>query len=301
MKVILFGAGASYGGGDIVPERPPLGSEVYNELTRCYPRSWGAFPPTVSQTFKDNFEAGMQVLWDKYSEVVPELMQQMALYFIQFRPRAPGTTLYCALTNEIKRNGITDNVLLSTLNYECVLERAISLQGLVVNYGDFPATLDSITVWKLHGSCNMLPQGISATRGVRFTRGVTFNTAVRVISDLNEAVAYCLGDNALPPVMCLFMKGKPSQVSPGTIVAIQEAWRTLVARAEKVAIVGVHPNEEDAHLWDALGNTPASLLYIGDARAFENWCDKNRRNKPFEVIGTEFEKGFDRLVAEIVR
>ena len=301
MNVILFGAGASWGGGDIIPEHPPLGSEVYNELARCYPRSWGAFPPTISQTFKDNFEAGMQVLWDKHSQVIPELMQQMALYFIQFRPRAPGTTLYCALINEIKRHGRTHDILLSTLNYECVLERAISLQGLAVNYGDFPPASDSITVWKLHGSCNMLPQGISATRGIRFTRGVTFNTTVRVTLDLNEAAAYCLGDNALPPVMCLFMQGKPSQVSPGTIVAIQEAWHALVAKAKKVAIVGVHPNEEDAHLWDALGNTPADLFYIGDVKAFENWCARNRRNKPFEVIGTKFKEGFNQLVAEIVR
>lgn len=165
MKIILFGAGASYGGGDIVPDRPPLGSQVYDELIRCYPRSWGAFPPSINQTFRDNFEAGMQILWDKHSQVIPELMQQMALYFIQFRPRAPGSTLYCTLANEIKCKGTADNLVLSTLNYECVLERALSLQGLAINYSNFPPTSDSITVWKLHGSCNMLPQGISATRG----------------------------------------------------------------------------------------------------------------------------------------
>lgn len=173
--------------------------------------------------------------------------------------------------------------------------------GLSVNYGDFSGAPGSATVWKLHGSCNMLPQGMRASRGVTFTRGVAFGTAVRGVADLNEAVAYCLGDNALPPVMSLFMKGKPIQVSPGTVAAVQERWRSFVADAEKIAVVGVRPNLEDSHLWEALANSPAHLYYVGNAQAFEAWRAESRGAKPSEVIGNNFRESFDRLVDEIVR
>ncbi len=299
-RVILFGAGASFGAGDVIPTRPPLGNRLFDELVLCYPGSWGSLPPDIDSNFREDFETGMAVLWDRHSHVVPALMQQMALYFIQFRPRKAGSTLYCALTEKIKDHRAARTVLLSTLNYECLIEYAITAQSMAINYDDFPASNGAVTVWKLHGSCNFLPEGIQATRGVRFTRGVTFGTAVRPVGDANEVARFCLGDNALPPVMCLFMEGKPSQVSPGTVVAMQEAWRSVVATAEKVAIVGVHPNPVDAHLWDALAATQARLLFIGDEKAFSDWAASHRPKGESEVMASSFAQGFNRLVDEIL-
>ena len=302
-RVILFGAGASFGAGDVFPTHPPppLGNQLFGELARCYPRSWGALPSDIDSNFRENFEVGMGILWERYSPVIPELMQQMALYFIQFRPRAPGSSLYCSFAKEIRQRGLANQVLLSTLNYECLLELAISQQSIRVNYGDFPGPDGSVTVWKLHGSCNFLPAGIQATRGVSFTRGVTFNTRVHAVDDLNEAVTFCLSDNALPPVMCLFMEGKPTQVAPGSVVAMQEAWRAEVASADKVAVIGVHPNPADAYLWDALATTPGSLLYIGNKSAFGTWAEENRGKRDSRFIAKSFGEGFERLANEVLR
>ena len=303
-RVILFGAGASFGAGDVYPvERPPLGDQLFGELARCYPGSWGALPPDIHLKFREKggFELGMAMLWERHSPAVPTLMQEMALYFLQFRPREPGSTLYCSLAKAIKESGTTNQVLLSTLNYECLLEGSIARQSMQVNYGDFPGSDGSVTVWKLHGSCNFLPEGIQATRGVSFTRGVLFETAVRAVGDLNEAVAFCLGDNALPPVMCLFMEGKPTQVAPGTVAAIQEAWRGVVAKAEKVALVGVGPNPADAHLWDALATMPGSLVYVGNEGKFWSWARVHRAQGESKVIADSFNKGIEQLIDEIVR
>jgi hypothetical protein len=252
MNVFLFGAGASFGAGDIIPERPPLGNALFAELARCFRGSWGSLPDEVAALFSSNFEKGMAVLWERFSPAVPELMQQMAIYFVQFRPRAPGTTLYCRLINAIEKTSARERVLLSTLNYECLLELAVWQARVPVHYGEFPHP-DGVTIWKLHGACNFLPEGVAARRGVSFASGVGFGTAIRPAKDLNEVLEFCLGDNALPPVMCLFMPGKPIQVSAGSISAIQAAWREQVARAEKVAVVGVFPNAEDNHVWDSLG------------------------------------------------
>lgn len=244
---------------------------------------------------------GMGILWERYSPVIPNLMQEMALYFVQFRPRAPGSTLYCSFAKAIRESGSASRVLLSTLNYECLLEYSITQQSLAVNYGDFPGSDESVTVWKLHGSCNFLPMGIQATRGVSFSRGAVFNTHVRPVEDLNEAVAFCLGDNALPPVMCLFMEGKPAQVAPGSVVAMQEAWRAVVAEAETVAVVGVYPNPADAHLWDALAATPGALLYVGNKAAFGKWASEHRGRRESRVLAASFDEGFQQLINEIVR
>lgn len=299
MKVILFGAGASYGAGEVFPDFPPLGNQLFSELAKSYPRSWGAFPPAIKGAFEDNFENGMQILWNNHSHVIAELMQQMALYFIQFRPRIVGSTLYCSLSKEIKSKGLAGDLLLSTLNYDCLLERSLSLQGLPVNYGHYLGTSGSITVSKLHGSCNMLPYGIQATRGVSFTRGVLFNTQVRFATDPNDVAAFCLGNNALPPVMCLYMKSKPVQVSPSTISEIQEEWRNHVLNSTKIFIIGVNPNPEDKHLWNAIASSPAEIVYVGNEGAFSYWSKINRSGKPFKIIGRRFDESFNRLITEL--
>ena len=39
--VIVFGAGASYGAGHVLPEAPPLGLDLYDALATQYPNVWG--------------------------------------------------------------------------------------------------------------------------------------------------------------------------------------------------------------------------------------------------------------------
>ena len=295
MNAILFGAGASYGAGDIVPERPPLGNQLFAELARCFRGSWGSLPAEVAQLFSENFEKGMALLWERFSTFVPALMQHMASFFVQFRPRKPATTLYCRLIRAIEAAHARERILLSTLNYECLLEHSIWQASLPVNYGDFPQA-DGITVWKLHGACNLLPEGVAATRGVSYTSGIGFGTAIRPAKDLNEVLEFCLGDNSLPPVMCLFMPGKPIQVSAGSISAVQAAWREKVMAADRVAVVGVFPNVEDTHVWDVLANVPGELFYVGGADPFQQWAAKYRGDKPTKLLAERFDAAFDSLI-----
>lgn len=298
--VVLFGAGASFGGGEFIPERPPLGNGLYEELARCFKGSWGALPAEVTEMFTDNFERGMAFVWEHWSEAVPTLMQHMAIYFVQFRPKQPGETLYCKFVREIESKNARTRVLLSTLNYECLLEHSISNAGVSVNYGDFPDE-NAISLWKLHGGCNLIPDGIGASRDVSFTSGVSFGTSIRPVNDLNEVLEFCLGDNALPPVMCMFMLNKPVQVAPESILALQEAWRDQVMSATHIAVVGVYPNSDDTHLWNCLADAPGELIYVGGATAFKNWADEKRGGKPCRVLAERFDVAFDELVELTVR
>ena len=164
-SVIVFGAGASYGAGDVVPNRAPLGSELYSELCRYFPRSWGALPDDAGIEFNNNFENGMRVVWDKYGSATLDLMRHMALYFGQFRPKRAGSTAYAFLAEELKKRGLVHKVTIATLNYECLLEIELTHLGIQISYSLEGTPQGQIKVLKPHGSCNFLPSGISGPAG----------------------------------------------------------------------------------------------------------------------------------------
>lgn len=295
MRILVFGAGASYGCGRVRPEAPPLGTGLFEALARSFPGTWGGLPKQIDLLFRENFEAGMQELWAQYSQVVPELTQQMALFFVQFRPTEKGCTLYSQLVAAAISPSSTEPTLFSTLNYECLLEYAAWEVGIPVDYFGPPSS-GALSVWKLHGGCNLLPTGMRATRGVQFTQGVTFGTEVAPARDLNEVCEFCLGDNALPPVMSLFMKGKPVQVSPQSVAAIQQEWGSAVLRASTIIVVGVNPNPEDSHIWDPLATTAADLWYCGAPAQFHQWS-KSHRSRSTRYLGGTFEEARVDIIA----
>lgn len=296
--IFLFGAGASKGAGNCIPEIPPLGAELFTELTRCFPMSWGSLPQNIVTEFKriPVFENGMKFLWDNYSHLIPTLMQHMALYFLQFRPKQPGISLYDKLISEIVSRNLVNKIALSTINYDCLIEWGINNSRIQVNYFTMPNNNKTLVLWKLHGSCNFWPQGIRATRRVQFTKGVSFGTPMEAHSNLNDSVAMCLGDNALPPVMCLYMPTKPVQVSPGSISAIQKIWTESVLHTKDVILVGVAPNEEDFHIWKPLANTNATLHFSDFDGRIKTWCKKHRISKPDEYLGKDFLACLDPII-----
>lgn len=133
--IFLFGAGASYGAGGTLPEQPPLGFQFYPILEHIYPGSWGALPGDIRDVFRQDFEQGMQLIYDRYGALVPQLMREMAIYFVQFRPHK-NSTLYCKLVSDLQATGLLPNVLFSTLNYECVLEFSLLEKGHMISYFD---------------------------------------------------------------------------------------------------------------------------------------------------------------------
>jgi len=293
--IFLFGAGASYGAGGILPETPPLGLQLYEILEEIYPGSWGALPEKYKGELKKDFEKGMGMVYDDFGSFIPRLMREMAIYFIQFMPYE-NRCLYSKLLTSLKKNSQLDNVLFSTLNYECVLEYSIVNVGFNIDY--FEKTKDSIPVWKLHGSCNMFSQGVQAGQGVSYGTGVVFEGGIEAFLDKNKIIEECLVKSGLAPVMCLFMKGKPLQVSPSSIEKLQEKWANEILNAKAVFSVGVNPLPADTHIWDPLSQTDADLFYIGDEENFNEWVSEYRENHS-EFLSPYFHKGFNQLINKL--
>ena len=232
----------------------------------------------------------MQVISNSMSAHVPELMRQMAIFFIQFRP-ASGRTLYCHLTTALADLGLLDRVIFSTLNYECILEFSLLMKSIPFNYFDPIDKNPHLPVWKLHGSCNMFATGVSATPGVVYTAGVIFQGGLEALMDSNDVIGRWLCGTALAPAMCLYMKGKPLSISPDLIHKIQNMWQDAVAESDILFCVGVNPNVEDAHIWKPIAETSSRLLYIGAQQAFEAWLQQYRHG-PAEFLGDRFSTSF---------
>lgn len=294
--VFLFGAGASYGAGGILPERPPLGSALYSELARLYPHSWGALPADAAIAFKNHFENGMGEVHSRFGGAIPQLMREMAIYFAQFRA-VNNSCLYARLLADLAKTGTIERTCFSSLNYDCVLDFAIIIAGLQLNYFE---TADDLRVplWKLHGSCNMFAKDVQASEGVYYGTGVTFEGGVQAFLDSNRIIEHCLVGTALAPVMSLYMRGKPLNVSPTAIAAILTMWTQQVIEARLVVVVGVRPWPDDTHIWGPLAETNAPLLFVGNAAEVRSWAGASRRGST-EVIGARVNECYDKLMGRI--
>lgn len=292
MRITLFGAGASFGSGSVLPEAPPLGGDLYAELRKHLP-SWNNLPVDIDTEFKKSFEDGMQILWDKYSAGIPELMRHMTLYFAQFRLR-DSNSLYQKFIKELSSHFEKNNHLIGSLNYEILLEEAALSNNLKVNYFGDTTTSDSLSIWKLHGSCNFIPDGIQAGSGIMFGAGIVFDTGFKPVTP-NDAIAFCLGGTALYPVMALYMKSKPLQIGQSVIKKQQELWSKKVLEAEKVLIVGVRPYFADECIWKPLTQTKAKVAYIGSKQEYDDWIKSDRRNET-EFIASRWDQGFQQSI-----
>src|SRR5688572_22239033 len=118
MRVVLFGAGASFGSGAVLPCPPPLGAELYRVLRRLF-AAWRSIPEVEAGQFVPNFEVGMGSVIEKYGMAVPPLMQDMAVFFAGFGISAGADNLYWRV---LRDSGERSDIIWSTLNYECLLE-----------------------------------------------------------------------------------------------------------------------------------------------------------------------------------
>ena len=230
----------------------------------------------------------MQDVMDSGQHWIGPLMQTMGLFFCSFRPSVSPSDLYSMLLDRLSARSFR-STLFSTLNYECVLELAACQRGLKIDYNEHgQLAADSVRVWKLHGSCNFIPDPdeITMRRGASYAWGVTMNVGLVPVDPI-QAAQWITGDNALYPAMCMFTLNKPSQVSPNVFAAYQAAWGRHIDAAINVITVGVRPHAPDAHIWDPIESTNAHVHFVGSRTAFDQWVRK-RGDRPTTFLGERF-------------
>ena len=287
-NVVLFGAGASHGCGKVVPNTAPLGNELYDRLRSRFPNRWGKITSRCAPLFQNNFEKGMQALYETGDPQVQELMCDMALFFSEFQA-SDNSNLYIQLLSKVKP--LLDNTIFSSLNYDLLFEDALCGFGYKPDY--FVENSEGITFLKLHGSCNFLPEGgIVKNNIIIGSSGISFPLKG---ASREEVAQFCSIKGTIYPVMALYMDSKPKQISSDRINDIQKRWTDHILSAERILIVGVRPYPADTHVWGPLLKTNARIGYIG-SDYFHCWHKENRNNKKDCFIGTRWENHFDESV-----
>jgi hypothetical protein len=135
--VVLFGAGASYGSGGIYDidgkkKGPPLGKDLFAELTTKSP-IWHSLLTNQQcvDEFTKGFEHGMDYVLDMqesqiYLDLYP-LLKDQANILLDYHIRKPRHNRYWALCQKYLPKLKSKELQFATLNYDCLLEEAISL------------------------------------------------------------------------------------------------------------------------------------------------------------------------------
>ncbi len=286
-KVILFGAGASYGSEQSTPYCPPLGAGLFDELQKRYPDAWGTVPKEKRGLFVPNFEPGMKELWDSNWHGTSALMRAMADYFAMFRPLEGNS--YSRLIEHLSSHGAIAGTTFSTLNYECLLEYAIRNNRLKLRYDSpEPSSAETLSILKIHGSCNFLPASVSASAAAisYSANSIGWDGEIRIVDV--PLVRPFVTHNAFYPAMAIFMEGKPVRSHQGAISMMQTWWKEAVLKADRIGIVGVKPNVPDDHIWGPLAESNSEVVVIGDTTAYECWGKQYRAGKVTEVVGNRF-------------
>jgi hypothetical protein len=186
-----------------------------------------------------------------------------------------------------------EGILLSTLNYDCLLDGELALTGRGVNYLFAPG--GGLMLMKLHGSCNWFIDLPGMNRFVQLSPDIRIEAEMRSASSQDEVVGYLTGDTPLHPVMCPYTPEKPAPLCPSFFEHLQREWTEGVLGARQIAIVGVRPYPSDAHIWEPLAATDAHIWCIGDRGAFDKWNVESGRTAPTTVVGDRFDVALDRL------
>jgi len=298
-NAILFGAGASFGSGGVIPRPPPMTNDLLQALERLFPMVWSDLSQNLRLLLGSDFEAGMKEIGEKNPHALPPLQRSLALFFFGF---APGQdNLYRDLARRIKCNAWSGALI--SLNYERLLELSLAAEGVRPFVGSPPDTGPSVELCLPHGCCHIFCESVSGTaRGVSLSgSNVATRGPVTVIAEPAEH-ARRIRDDAFPPVMSYFDPAKLTTSGVNFIEEQRARYGAIVRGARMVAIVGVKVRPHDKHLWEALAATDADIVYCAGenaGREFTTWTSRNRQGKVSEVLYSYFGESFEGLCARL--
>lgn len=299
MNVILLGAGASFGSGDVEPARPPLTPELLDNLSHFAPDLWGRLPDSLAVVFRDDFERGMVELGDTRPDLLPPLQRAMAAFFFEFVPGRQN--LYARLASRL--GAAKAPVALVTLNYERLVQLALGAAHIRVNYGPTSPEDAAVEVCVPHGVCHLFSDGVSGVSGSVDIAGSGVETGgIAVVIDDPGEFSRRVASDAFPPVMSYFNPEKSTTSGVNLILQHRRRFEELVEAAEQVAVIGVAVRPWDSHIWGPLARTHAKLTYCSGASAaseFVDWAEANRPGRKHHALATYFGEGFDDICSSV--
>ncbi|HEY2345348.1 MAG TPA: hypothetical protein VGH80_05615 [Xanthomonadaceae bacterium] len=295
--LVLLGAGASYGSGDVMPYPPPLGNGYRGLFARLEEHSQLArrLPASLKEKFRNNFEQGMAEYYEFADGDIMAFQRHLALYLARFKPGWIKN-----IYRDLLRDTRVADVVFASLNYDLLLELSAHSIGIEVAYG-LERLEGCIRLLKPHGSSNFWPVISGTLRRVTFSRngGGDISAPVRPL-DQATTIQRCILEDSVAPAIAIYAEGKDVRVCPEFVRHQQEQFRQAASDSPRIFISGVRVQESDTHIWgDALTKVDGDVTYFGldgDAAAFSSWKEKSgKRNVYF--IKADF-AGARKIIAE---
>lgn len=294
--LILVGAGASFGSGDVQPCRPPLGNGPDGLFARLEAAGGQAasLPIDLRRQFRTDFEKGMALLYEYVDGDIMRFQREMAAYLGAFSPGEANAYVRLIRTIGPRR------AIYASLNYDLLFELAAASLGLKTYYSTEPPA-KGVRLLKLHGSSNFWPDiPVGMIRNSTFARNgrADIQAQIRPLTQA-ETLHRCRVEDSIAPAIAMYAEGKAVKISPDYVEWQQELWKTAARSASRIFVVGVRVHNADVHVWGELGKTRAPVTYFGqkwDKESYEQWAVDNRKRNAYFV-----EAGFEECIVSIGR
>lgn len=298
--VIVFGAGASYGSGGM-KRRPPLGDDLFEILSHEYPQTWGSIPHEYAKRFSPHFEDGMDDYHthakDTKDRLFVSLLKDMGRFFAGFGIDRFENNQYYKLVSKYEKRLLAREMLLVTLNYDCLLDIAIRRRGHTVAY---PGSVSGVKILKIHGGCNLLlrTNGLVVKGDFIVTDG-KFDFPIEVVPP--EQVSDELDKRLAPPAMSLYARSKKVIFGPSAVDGMLKEFQSAIRDAGLAVIIGVKPNPSDGHIWGHLSKMKGRLAFVGNRQRYIEWASISRSGNDDIWLDDRFISGFSSICEEIRR
>jgi hypothetical protein len=238
----------------------------------------------LAESFRQDFEAGMDRFWSEHNVRTSELLRDMARYFAQFEPQ-PGN-LYVRLITVL--GGTRKKAVFATTNYDLLIEHAIAQSGLLVTYDGLPVAAQNIPVLKIHGSCNFLPDmGGGGIKGIGFDLsqsqgGSILEAGIRVARSAREILDFCRTEDAIAPAIAMYHPTKRVLYCRSFVQRQQATFHSAINKAARIYVIGLRVHPVDEHIWQPLAKSVAPLFFVGpEPETFVAWAQENGRKSAF--------------------
>lgn len=257
--LFLFGAGASFGSGPCNGGRPPLGGDLIDAM-----RTEGHISRTIQGEMLELFRKDPEMAMIRFSEErnsdVTNLLKEMAAALARFSIRKGNH--YLELIAMIKKK---KNIYLATTNYDLLIEQAIFSHRKYVQYSTNNRIHNSVSLLKIHGSCNFIPAG--RVTGITFQHapgagGAFTDGDINIYSNQQEIINYCKSDTSLAPAVAMYHPEKPVLYCPSIVNLQQQQFKEKLKTSNKIIIIGLKINPADHHIWDELNKTKADIYIV---------------------------------------
>ncbi|MDO6406248.1 hypothetical protein [Pantoea phytobeneficialis] len=276
--MVLLGAGASFGSGDVTPYPPPLGNRLFEKLDGKGGVA-SKLPQDLKDKFINNFEEGMADYYVRYNQNIMSFQRELAGYLVSFTPG--DNNHYKNLINSLNNK----RVVYSSLNYDILFELSAFQLNHNITYHNKHED-GYIRLLKIHGSSNFWPDlGNTTFRNCEVYGGgiADIDTLAEPVSQ-EESKRRAIFENSVAPAIAMYAEGKAIKVCPRYIQKQQQMWNETLTSTSKIFIIGVRVHQADVHIWKMIADSKAEVHYFGrqsDENEFNAWKNEYNRKNTF--------------------